>query len=273
MQTSDLDQARKYFLKLNKLGQRINESSYYLGQIAESRGKTDKAMNWYEQVRGGHYLVEAQLRTAVLQARAGDVEGARQRLQDINVDSDQTQLQVYLAEGEILRGAKRFQEALDVYNHALSEMPNNIQLLYARALTAEKVERLDLALKDLRYIVNREPENAQALNALGYTLVDRTDDVQEGLKYIKQAYKLKPDDAAILDSLGWAYYRLGNYQKSLDYLRQAFDKLKDAEIAAHLGEVLWITGDRKGARAVWNEALSQTPSHQLLLDVIKRFTE
>jgi len=121
--------------------------------------------------------------------------------------------------------------------------------------------------------VEADPNNVQALNAYGYTLVDRTDRTKEGFGYIQRAYNMKSDDPAILDSLGWAYYRLGKYTEAIKYLRQALDILKDGEIAAHLGEVLWVSGDHEQARTVWDAALRDTPSHQLLLKVIKRFTQ
>ncbi|MGD8547900.1 MAG: tetratricopeptide repeat protein, partial [Thiohalophilus sp.] len=147
------------------------------------------------------------------------------------------------------------------------------QLLYARALTAEKLDRLDVTIKDLQTIIEQEPNNAEALNALGYSLVDATDRIDEGINYIKRAFQLKPDDPAIVDSMGWAYYRKGDYDKALSYLRKAFNMLKDGEIAAHLGEVLWVSGRKDDARKVWEDALRDTPKHQILLNVIQRFTE
>ena len=191
----------------------------------------------------------------------------------MNPENAEDEQRLILAEGEILRNAKMQQEAFDLYNEGLARLPGNIAILYARALTAEKIDRVDIALADLEKIISVDPNNAQALNALGYTMVDKTERIAEGLKLIEKAYQLQPDDAAILDSMGWANYRLGNHKQALEYLRQAFGKLKDAEIAAHLGEVLWVMGDHDEAKTVWNEALRETPSHKLLLDVIKRFTK
>ena len=140
-------------------------------------------------------------------------------------------------------------------------------------MTLEKIGKIDDAVKDLETVVNKEPENAQALNALGYTLVDKTKQLERGLGYIKQAFKLEPNDAAIHDSMGWAYYRLGQYDKAIKYLRRAFEKLKDAEVAAHLGEVLWVAGKREAAQEVWDTALQQMPNDDLLLNVIQKFSE
>lgn len=273
LQTHDLDASEKIFKKLVKDGKRINEASYYLGQIAEQREDPKVATQWYNVVGSGQYYIDAQIRIAIIEANAGKLEEARQRLSSMNPENAEDEQRLILAEGEILRNAKMHQEAFDLYNEGLARMPGNVAILYARALTAEKIDRVDIALADLEKIISMDPNNAQALNALGYTMVDKTDRIAEGLKLIEKAYQLQPDDAAILDSMGWANYRLGNHKQALEYLRQAFGKLKDAEIAAHLGEVLWVMGDHDEAKTVWNEALRETPSHKLLLDVIKRFTK
>ena len=273
LQTNDLDAAEKVFKQLVKDGKRTNEASYYLGQIAEQREEPKVAVQWYNVVGSGQYHIDAQIRIAIIEANAGKVEEARQRLSSINPENADIEQRLILAEGEILRSAKMQHEAYDLYNEGLARLPDNIAILYARALTAEKIDRVDVALADLKKIISMDPNNAQALNALGYTMVDRTKDTLEGYKLIEKAYQLQPDDAAILDSMGWAYYRLGNTKQALEYLRKAFAKLKDAEIAAHLGEVLWVSGDHDEAKTVWNEALRETPSNQLLIDVINRFTK
>jgi tetratricopeptide (TPR) repeat protein len=273
IQLEDLDSAEKQFALLVKSGRRVNEASYYLGQIEETRRNYDKAMQWYGVVRSGQYLIEAQIRTAVVIMRKGDLAGARTYLQNVEATSSDVQLRLYLAESGLLSDAGEHREAFDLLTDALGDMPDNTQLLYTRALAAERIDRLDIAEQDLKSILDREPNNAQALNALGYTLADRSNRLQEALGFIERAYKLQPDDPAILDSVGWVNYRLGNYEKALKYLRRAFDMIKDPEIAAHLGEVLWVTGDHNGAREVWGQAVKASPDHELLQDVIRRFTE
>lgn len=273
LQLEDLKTAVKHFRNLAKSGHRVNEANYYLGQIAEQRKQMDSAKQYFQAVNSGQYLIEARIRIALIESREGNIESARERLQAIEAETAEDEQRLYLAEGEILREAKRYQDAFDVYDAALQRMPDNISLLYARALAAEKIDRIDVTFADLEKIIKQEPTNVQALNAYGYTLLDRTDRVKEGFGYVQRAYQQNSEDPAILDSMGWAYYRMGNYSEALKYLRMAFDKLKDAEIAAHLGEVLWVTGDQAGARNIWNEALRETPTHKLLLDVIKRFTK
>ena len=138
-------------------------------------------------------------------------------------------------------------------------------------MAAEKIGRLDLLEKDLRSILEREPDHAQALNALGYTLTDATDRHAEAYDLIKKALELRPNDFYILDSMGWVLYRLGRLDEAIEYLRKALSIRQDPEIAAHLGEVLWVRGEREQAKGVWETALQQTPEDTRLLDVIERF--
>lgn len=268
-----LGDAERYFKALYGDEERSNEAAYYLGQIAELRHKSKDAVHWYSQVREGQHYVGAQIRIAMLMAKAGNLDAARKRLHNIEATSATVKLRLYLAEGDLLRSTNHDQKAFELYSDALLKMPGNSQLLYARALTAEKLEHLDVALQDLKTIVKHEPNNVQALNALGYTLADRTKRYKEALKYIEAAYKLNSTDPAIIDSLGWVYYRMGNHEKALQYLQQAFALLKDPEIGAHLGEVLWVMGKQQQARKVWDEALQTQPQHKALRDVIKRFTK
>ncbi|MCK4866264.1 MAG: tetratricopeptide repeat protein [Gammaproteobacteria bacterium] len=273
LQMNKPKEATEYFARLLKDKKRIYESQYYLAQSYELQNELDKAIEAYKQIHNSEYAFEAELRIALLLAKQGRLKEARLGLQNMSPDSLDKELRIYLAEGEILNSAKQFEEAVKLYTEALQQLTDNNRLLYARALTAEKIGQIDLAVSDLSSIVKREPKNAQALNALGYTLVDKTEQLKRGLGYIKKALKLEPEDPAIHDSMGWAYYRLGQYDEALKYLRLAFEKLKDAEVAAHLGEVLWVAGEREAAQEIWNSALEQTPNDDLLLNVMQKFTE
>jgi len=265
--------AQDHFITLIKDKKHLAESQYYLAQTYELQNKLTEALLWYKKIRHNQYTFEAELRIALILAKQGQLEEARIRLQNISPDTLDKELRVYLAEGEMLNEAKQYEEAIALYTEALLQLTDNSRLLYARALTAEKLDRVDDAVKDLESIVERDPVNAQALNALGYTLIDKTAEINKGLGYVKKALKLEPNDPAILDSMGWAYYRLGQYDEALKYLRRAFAQLNDAEIAAHLGEVLWVAGQREEAQEIWSSALQQAPNDDLLLNVIQKFSE
>jgi tetratricopeptide (TPR) repeat protein len=151
------------------------------------------------------------------------------------------------------------------------QFPSSFELLYDRAMAAERVDRLDVLESDLKRVIQLKPDYAHAYNALGYTLAEKTDRLQEALELIEKAFKLAPEDPFILDSMGWVHYRLGNVETAVKYLQQAYGLRPDPEIAAHLGEVLWKVGQRDEARKVWRAALSDNPDHETLTTVMQKF--
>jgi tetratricopeptide (TPR) repeat protein len=181
-------------------------------------------------------------------------------------------LQLYLIEIESLSKQQRFDAAWQRMAEALEQFPEDLNLIYTRAMLAEKRNDLELLEQDLRFILEREPDNSMALNALGYTLADRTTRYDEAKALIEQALRLDPQDPAILDSLGWVNYRLGNLDEAERLLRQALARFPDHEVAAHLGEVLWAQGKRREARKVWTTALKQQPDSILLRSTLLRLT-
>ncbi|TDX97756.1 tetratricopeptide repeat protein [Thiohalophilus thiocyanatoxydans] len=272
LQMEDFEQAETSFKQLIAQKLRVNEARYYLGQTAEMQEAYELALDYYTMIDEGQHYVDARVRAAGILVERDGLAAARKHLQATRTEEMDEQLRLYLAEGELLHNAGEHEQAYQLYTTALEQMPDNSRLLYVRALTAEKLDRLEQTIADLQRIIDNEPNNAEALNALGYTLVDATDRVDEGFELIRRAYKVNPDEPAIIDSMGWAYYRQGEYDKALKYLQRAFNKLNDGEIAAHLGEVLWVTGRRDDAREVWEEALREAPEHQLLRNVIERLT-
>jgi tetratricopeptide (TPR) repeat protein len=268
-----LDDAERYLKQLRATGKRIDDAHYYLGRIADTRRQYEEAIGWYNLVLQGEYRLDAQVRIGQMLAKLGDLDAARDHLARLREQSSDpaTNIRLFLAEGEILRDAREYVMAMSVYDRALTEFPNNTDLLYARALTAEKIDRVDWLERDIHSILEREPDNAHALNALGYTLADRTNRYEEAMGYIQRALELKPDEPAIIDSMGWINYRMGNYDQALKYLRRAVSLLQDPEIAAHLGEVLWVSGQHDEARKVWERALEHDPDSTILLDVMNRF--
>jgi tetratricopeptide (TPR) repeat protein len=272
LQSNDLDEADRYLKRTLDLQPENDQARLYLGQVAEQRKQYEEAIQWYSTIESAEMHFEAQARLGVALARQGNLDQARTHLHSLLPKTEAQKVQLTLAEDQILRDANQYPEAFEVLSRALTEFPDNADLLYARALVAEKLNRVNTAEKDLRRILKKDPKNANALNALGYTLADRTTRYTEALALIEQALALKPEDPFIMDSLGWAYYRLGNNTEAVRYLRAAYDKRADAEIAAHLGEVLWVTGDRSGAESVWKRALQQTPDNEALLGVINKFS-
>lgn len=268
-----LDDAERYLKQLRATGKRIDDAHYYLGRIADTRREYEEAIGWYNLVLQGEYRLDAQVRIGQMLAKLGDLAAARDHLARLREQSSDsaTNIRLFLAEGEILRDAREYETAISVYDRALTEFPGNTDLLYARALTAEKVDRIDWLERDINAILEREPDNAHALNALGYTLADRTTRYKEAMGYIKRALELQPDEPAIVDSMGWINYRMGNYDEALKYLRRAVGMLQDPEIAAHYGEVLWVSGRHDEARKVWERALEHDPDSSVLLDVMNRF--
>lgn len=265
------EMAEDYLTRLMDTGERVGEAHFLLGAVAEDRGNLEQAIAEYRQVRQGERVVDAHIRVAVLLARTGQLRQAREYLNKMETDDPEVAQRLELAEVDVLREAGRYQEALEVLNGALAAQPGNADLLYARAMVAEKLDRLALLERDLKQILASDPENAHALNALGYTLADRTQRHEEALDYIRRALELAPDSAAILDSMGWIQYRMGNHSKALNYLRRAYEADQDPEIAAHLGEVLWVTGEQDRAREIWERARSQDPDNPVLQKTLERF--
>jgi tetratricopeptide (TPR) repeat protein len=273
LQSNELDEAEHYLKRALDLQPENDQARLYLGQVAEQRKQYAVAIQWYTRIESAELYFEAQARLGVALARQGNLDQARAHLHNLLPKTEAQKVQLALAEEQILRDAKQYPEAFDVLSRTLGELPDNADLLYARALAAEKLNRVEVAEQDLRRILKKDPKNANALNALGYTLADRTTRYAEALVLIEQALALKPDDPFILDSLGWTYYRLGNHAEAVRHLRAAFNQRADAEIAAHLGEVLWVTGDRAGAESIWKSALKQAPDSEVLLGVISKFRE
>ena len=271
VQTNRLDEAARQFEILANRESRRDTAHYYLGRIAESRERYADAVASYRRVRRGEHRLNAQIRVAMLLADSGEIEAARRHLHGVRSANIQEAVRVYSAEAGLLTRFARYDEAMDVYDASLEEFPGNTDLLYARGMLAAKMDRLDILERDMRAIIAREPDNADALNALGFTLADLTDRYEEAYALVKRAIEIKPDDHYIVDSLGWVLHRMGRHREALVQLRRAMSLNPDPEIAAHLGEVLWVLGNKVEARAVWSTALETAPDDEHLLDVIQRF--
>ena len=273
LESQRLDDAEKYMMALIRLNEREGEAQYYMGRIYENRKQYDIAIDWYQQVHIGDFQFDARLRIADMLGQSGQIVEALEHL-DAMLDGSQSNgslVRIYVAKGELLRIARRYEDSMAVFNTALEIVPGNSDLLYSRALVAERLGKIDQLEADLKFILKTEPDNAHALNALGFTLADQTDRYEEAHAYLKRAIEIMPDDPAIIDSLGWVNYRLGNHDEAIRLLRMALSRFDDAEIAAHLGEVLWVVGEQEEARGIWQKALKKSPDAPVLQKVMQRF--
>ncbi len=273
LQEKQYDDAAKAFNRMVKTGNRVDEGYYYLGRVNQERKDYAKAVSWYNRVGESEFYVDAHARIASMYHEQGDTEKARAHFRDQRNRAGDANLDVqfYLAEGQFLREIRQYQDAMTMYSDALNQFPGNTDLLYGRALMAEKIDRLDLLEADLRTILKDEPDNVTALNALGYTLADRSDRLEEARGYIERAFEVRPDDPAVVDSMGWLHFKMGNYDKAEEYIRQAFSMLDDGEVAGHLSEILWAKGQHDEARNVLRDALKKEPDNDYLQELTQRF--
>lgn len=270
LEAEQLDLAEKFLLRVVRSGHNSDDASYFLGGIAESRGEYDQAIQWFTKVRGGERKMSALIAVAKLLGRKGEFSAVRAYLQNLRNNTPENAVRLYIIEAEILQNGGRLDEAMEVLAGAIKASPENNDLYYARSLVAERLGRLDLAEQDLKKVLATEPDNAHALNALGYMLADGTRRYDEALELIQKAFALSPDEPAILDSMGWIYFRLNKYDKALEYLRRAYGMDQDAEIAAHLGEALWAAGEREEARKIWGRVLDHDPENRFVKNVLQR---
>jgi len=275
VQAEDYQQSKQYFQALVDDNRRLDESNYYLARISEELGESQQAVKFYQEVAFGDLYLDAAMRLADLYVQESGLQKARNHLNDVRgqVDIAEDVVRLFLAEGHILHDQKQYQEAYDLYSQGLLEFPRHPDLLYARALTAEYLDRIDLLESDLLIILQSDPDHANALNALGYTLADRGLRIDEAQKYVERAYELKPNDPAVIDSMGWVHFRKGNYAEAESYLRKALDLMDDAEIVGHLGELLWAQGNYEEARNLLREAMDRHPEDSYIQKLIKQFSE
>lgn len=244
-----------------------------LGQLAELVEDHAAALAWYAEIPRGPRYLDAQLRIAVLKQRTDGLAAARAHLDALRaggIDDDDKLAETWLLEAELLLDADDAPAAVEVYSDGLAALPDHRQLLYGRALAHAALDRLADCEADLRRLLALDPDDADALNALGYTLADRGERLDEAYALIRRALERKPDDPAIIDSMGWVEYRRGNLEAALGHLERAFSLDRNAEIGAHLGEVLWQLGRRAQARAVWDEAATIDAANPVLVETRAR---
>jgi tetratricopeptide (TPR) repeat protein len=268
-------QARDYFQQYLKAiadgADREPDPAYLnLARIAEDEQKYDEAFDWLHRVRSPEQVLTARVREAFLLAKASRLEDSLRLLRETHAESADDRTQITLSQGQILREAHRYQESYDLLAAALQAAPEDPNLLYETAMSAERLDRLDVMETHLRHLVQLRPDFAHAYNALGYTFADRNIRLKEAYELIDKALQLAPDDGFILDSMGWVQYRLGNLAAARDYLGRAYRLKPEADVAAHLGEVMWLQGDREAARNVWREAKRRESDNETLKETLQR---
>jgi tetratricopeptide (TPR) repeat protein len=266
----DLDSARENLMRLLELNARTDEAHYYLGRTAEEQLRLEDALTHYMQVQPGRDFGAATERAATLLLESGQSAELNTYFDHLRSRYPQLSERLYVMEADKLSSRNHLAEAIQLLDRGMEDFPLSTSLRYSRSMLYEKQGNLGLAEQDLRDILEREPENATALNALGYTLANRTDRYAEAADLIARALALSPNEPAILDSMGWIKYRQGEYSQALIYLQRAYRAFPDPEVAAHLGEVLWAAGEEDAAITVWKQGLARSPQHEILLETIQR---
>ena len=247
-----------------------SDAQYHLGTISEKNGDLVAAMSHYTQVRFGRNYIAAASRSSALLAQHKSMSQAQKYLQRMRSNQPSQAVTLFQVESNLLLKAQSPSQALVVLSAGLDDFPNDPQLLYARSMVAEQQDDFELAEQDLRAILAQDQNNATVLNALGYTMILHTERHEEAFELIAKAYQLEPEDPSIIDSMGWALFKLGKTEQALDYLKQAFAIMPDAEIAAHLGEVYWVLDNRQAASTVWQQGLQSTPGHKGIINTMLR---
>jgi len=264
--------AKEELTQLTEQGHHTNEASYYLGRIEDEAGNTEQAIGYYRSVEQGPYYFPSLARASALMTAEGKLDEALENIRSMRSDNPKQAEKFWLLEVNLLLDQNLQQEALEAASSALEAYPENLQIRYARAMLFDALEQPAKAETDLKRIVENDPENAVALNALGYILTTQTDRLKEARGYIERALALDPDNPAILDSMGWVLLQEGQIEPALNYLSRAWSAYPDPEVAAHYGEALWMSGAEEQAQIIWKEGLEQDADHTVLRETIDRLT-
>jgi tetratricopeptide (TPR) repeat protein len=270
-QQESWDEARELWQQLREDRERRDEASYYLAQIEEQAGNDELAIELYQSVTG-ELEIDAGMRLSQIHARAGRLDEAREALREARIASPNRAADLYIAETQVLQRYGEPADALAAYETAIDAYPDNFDLRYNRALFLLELDDFPAMERELRAILDEDPEHVDSLNALGYTLAERNERLDEAYDLVARALAQRPDSAAILDSMGWVLYRQGRLAEATDYLRRALARAPtDDEIAAHLAEVLWVRQQQDAARDVLREASSHHPDSDKIRAVVEEF--
>lgn len=265
------NEAKSYFETLIEREKHLSVSSFYLGEIAKVNEDFQSALSHYQNVKEGHRLVQAVSEAAGIIKQLRSLEEARAYVSERRESAPEEHKEsLYLVEASALSVVNQRKQAIQLLNNAISSYPDSVKLRYERAMQFASLREPLLAERDFKHILSLNPDNAATLNALGYTLLDQTDRIDEAGQYISKALELNADDAATLDSMGWYFFKRGKTQKAINYLQRAFDQYIDDEIAAHLGEALWSIGKKTKAKRVWQQGFEDDPNSPIILETLNR---
>ncbi len=270
---NDLDSARSRLERYFALDNQNDQVRLYLADIEIEDHNYTEATSYLYGIGPGRFYLDAQIKLAQVFAEQGDLEAGIRHLEQIDTSDEDERSRVVLEQDFMFQKFDMLDKAKEALDVGLERFPENPDLLYNRGLLAAQMELLELHEKDMRKLIQIQPENAHAYNALGYTLADKTDRLDEAMELITRANELLPDNPFILDSMGWVHYRLGNNTEAIRFLKQALDGRQDAEIAAHLGEVLWVSGEHDEARNIWNQGTKWSPDNTILKETIDRHSD
>ncbi len=270
MENSMSQESERYFHRLLALGQHRNAARYYLGRLKTEQKEYEAARKYFLDVGPGKHFMLAQVALTQMLVKQLKVEEAIASLEEARVRNPGRAEPLFLLQSEVMMTHGQYDRALILLTKGIEYLPESVNLLYSRAMLHERLDNLPGLEADLKKLLEVEPENAAALNALGYTLADRTERYEEAETLVLKAYQLDSKDPAILDSMGWVQFKLGNLEEAARYLRMAYDQHPDPEVAAHLGEVLWVMGDHVEAEALWEKTLETSPDSTVLKETIER---
>jgi len=271
IQQSQVDKAEYYLEKALASAEWEGQASFYLGKIELDKQRPDKALKWFDRAKTSGYGFDADMAAVSVLLNQKELGEAEARIKKMDGQYPDQHLRILMLKAELYNQWAKYQEAFDVLTLALNGAPENRDVLYARALVAERLDKLDVLEADLQKILAKDPDDIGALNALGYTLTDRTQRYDEAEKYLQKAIQLRPDEAVVVDSFGWLQFKRGKYELALDYLQKAYKQQQENEIAAHIAEVLWVMGKKEEAKEFFEPIFKKFPDDEYLLKFKRRF--
>jgi tetratricopeptide (TPR) repeat protein len=270
IEANQLSAARNYFQRLVVNGERLDDAHYYLALISDEENDPEQAIEHYLMVNGGNNYLIALRNYMELMISEDRYAEASDHLRQIRLRRPEVNSTLLALEGSLLLDAEEYYSAFTFLSRAINNNPNDTQLLQLRTLVSQELDDFALLELDLRSIMRLEPNNPSPFNTLGYYLADQTTRYTEAKELIDRAIELSPNDPAIIDSLGWVQFKLGMYEEAKMNLERAFELFPDHEVAAHLGEVLWVMGNREAAREIWQDALETQPESEFILNTMQR---